>query len=1594
MKLKKLFSPLFRRQGIALITVVALLALATVLMLALFSTTENEFKATKGYVASQEARLLADTAANVVIGQLQKAANQPAGENQRTIHATQPGAARQYYADGQFRAGYKLYSDPVMEIIQDGVTGERNFAGAVPPSEWDTKPAQYTDLNEPVVRATATGGASGEVKVYFPIVDPRSYTTNVGTNLSVEGFSYQSTPDYSSTSGIRINGVITPVDAAGIADNQRLPMPVAWLYILQDGTLGTLDDSNKFIPAPGGNPASITNPITGRVAFWADDECCKVNVNTASEPTFWGVPRFYHEREHEWAEKPPVAREYQRFPGHPATVALSSVLYPNPLQNPTRDLVDIFGKNTSDRERAIAIKELIYDMIPKIASGGSKSGTKVFSYLEGTSESIDDEASKVDLTGAARERLFASLDELLFSEDKTGNLRVENSISDPSGGSPIFDSKVLERTRFFLTAQSRAPEFSILGVPRISMWPICETDDASHRTAFDQLIGFCSSLKTANASNPKNNYFFQRLKSHDANYDINITRNKQLMEYLLQLLQTTLPSTGVGPVVNSMEDKYGNHNVRNLAVELFDYIRSTNLYDDILAPSAADPPPAGKGALLKVPVAITPLQVYTQNNPTYNTFTNPLMLMQRTKDGSFTLSPGNQKFIADNGWPGHGQVTPSLAGKLENGGIRLWSDQSETYRGFGRNLTISEIGLQIICTADGKNDADSFRCPAVGDPSVISGGATCDRINTRTPNQYLLEGVGPGKAYPYADFPQGAKSVWYSNFPPYPSPGRYGTYPATAPDNPRNPNRHPGYDPLNWNMTLARDTPLAEDEKRVQAMLNLELFCPSEGWTLIHPEFTIVLDGVYVNGITIQGQSLFQTSKPIVFKSRNNVFTPLGVSRTGGVSPPRALLEGLACKGLGDMPNDKAYETAASTSIHSGMGNLNFISNFITVKRDADMAIKFPANGGLEIKIYDTHNWENTEAMQKLTVNFAAIGGAETVTTPTPKLAITSKSNSERAPNGGKTFQIDTYVSGKLKQTRAVEGPRFWAFNADGAIGRLWRDGDYNPEWINVKTVGAGFPTIKDDGNGYGERGLGRFTAVNGYSTIYDQSSDGLGVDIIRSVIPAMGDYRLVAGRYDVPSSIWAKHRFWNDINKPLVHNFSSHTGNSEPSVDLGDSAGMQFMQSLSKNYQADKVPDMPRDPDSLSVLNSYFDFDNGEGSARDGAYINKPDEGNFSKLTYKPSATSPESELRNAYFTDSEMEPDKTGDDRYFTPNRMISSPVMFGSLPTAVFDGQKSSKPSGYGGPGRPWQTLLFRPHVKYINPNVGEDTHPGAQNPPDHYILDMFNMPVVEPYAISEPLSQAGKININYQILPFTYIKRSTGLWSVMKSEIITAIPNAAAAGGADGRADGRAHYKSVKSNQFPYTYWNDSDLGTDKWHRRINVSETLKQLDDRFNFGTSSGISAQKKGLLRSPSQICEIHLVPTTEDGSLTNIIGSDGDKKMGTFWGSHALTGDNTRERPYSGIYPKLTTRSNTFRIHLRTQVIKKARSTSADHFDPVADQVLSEYRGSTLIERYIDPNDTANPLPNYASDKSTLSKPTLDSFYRFRVLETKRFSP
>lgn len=74
-------------------------------------------------------------------------------------------------------------------------------------------------------------------------------------------------------------------------------------------------------------------------------------------------------------------------------------------------------------------------------------------------------------------------------------------------------------------------------------------------------------------------------------------------------------------------------------------------------------------------------------------------------------------------------------------------------------------------------------------------------------------------------------------------------------------------------------------------------------------------------------------------------------------------------------------------------------------------------------------------------------------------------------------------------------------------------------------------------------------------------------------------------------------------------------------------------------------------------------------------------------------------------------------------------------------------------------------------------------------------------------------------------------------------------------------------------------------------------------------------------------------------------------------------------------------------------------RQTNEDwaRFDERVDSVVSDYRGSTTVERYVDPNDTR--IPDYGAvlkEGSSLGGevPGIDRYYRFRVVGHRRFAP
>ncbi len=1704
-----------RHKGLALIIVLSMLALSTIVMLAFLSVADSENKATNTHTASQTSRRLADTAVNIVMSQIQSGAEQDGALAGREIHATQPGAIRKYSQAGAFVAGYKLFSDQNMIFRPQGAgltsavsnTNESNFVStSEPPSTWNSgnNLARYVDLNEPVIKGVVNAeGQSTATQIFFPVIDPRAAQNvdpSANNNIPVEGFSYNTqtamqSNDISKVEQNKGAPIVLP-GAGGDLNELRLAMPVQWLYVLKDGTIGHLDNALTFVTQDeNATDASDTNPIVGRIAFWTDDESCKININTASEPTYMGQPIYYHERDQNWADYPAARGEYQRFPGHPATVALSSVLYPNPAQLTTRAL-DNYRIRGAELNRMLAVKNKIYQLMPRLNDGGSNAGTRFFE-ADSYSDSSD-ESSVVQLGAALNERLYASVDELLFSElgDQTTGLRVLNDAS--IGTTNLFTKETLERTSAFLTAHSRASEISMFGLPRIAMWPIDES--VNKQTGFDKLIDFCSRVGSAS-----NRYVFTRSKARDANYDVTLSRNTRLLSMMEGILGETFPSAvnPAGPG-RSFRQKLGQDNMRQVIVSMFDYIRSTNLYDSFHVPLERNTWPTA--------------------NISYNASGNANIysIRDQAESAMKTYTPGVVRNssnatnpYADRVLPGHGQVTPAE-----------WRVGGRTYRGFGRSISVSEIGLQFICTADGQPDMYSWRIPkksqnqptepnepvrfeipvvpeinvdlngqstkqadlnqliTLANSGVVSGGRTALKIDQTVQNRRVIDHYRPigwtnnvtltnVEAVHWrstnSTFPQNTiKSRFYSNFPPlrqYINEGLYGTMASVDGGNESEDywklkDRHPGYDPANWNYTLDYDSPLPVNKKRVQALLHFEFFCPSVGYTEIMPDFTLVIRGRDVNNILVNNSSIFP-AKDIVLRSERPLFEFDGTPEVGGYASFRKIAQGRRVRGdMGAMTEDDGYDTTTTGAIHSGQLNMDCVSNFFDV--DSNAPINFTSEN-ITIEIYDSHDYANRAPMQ--TIQFRLEDGR----TPSPELVTFASYNVNYRRSDDSLYNHP-----------AIQAPRWWSFHRDGS---LWKrdanDGVTNPETDGRRNYRGRFyrfdtgadqvdnETLAVAQNTTIQRVPGARALIYGQDNVYSgvlnedrrlrlenptlgiayhTSSVGgftesgpydipanFGSDVVRSILPKYGDSRIIYLKKNVTANDWERHRFWNDDNIYLAHNFSSYHAGGEPGFDRGRAEGESLIIENNTNRilppsvtaSADRRPDAPATAETKASAQKYFDFDDSDPGGRVGPFIGKADEGNYSvgevRLTGWPAAK----KWRSSYFRSNNVSSQYApGKGSFFTPNRMISSPVMMGSLPSVplLSDGQGA------------WTNLLFRPHVQYSSGSAGggvsmETTHPGQSTPPDHYLLDLFWMPVVEPYAISESLSTAGKVNMNYQILPFTHIRRATALHAVMKGELFSAMPNAdyqrskdvRSGWGPSGNIAPRMRNETAEGGDAA-AFWHrkivvDRFTGADGssdspwWQQSLadRVQGTLRQFEERFHFGNgpyaNSGLPGTfRGGLFRSASQICEIHLIPSRVgvNYSGANLTASDvrgfeeRNSKMGDFWGSHCSTGDNTRERPYANLYAKLTTRSNTFRVHVRSQTIRKAlRSVSPNVFDPEKDLVIGEYRGSFLLERYIDQNDlaTRGAAVDYAIS-NPLSLAPLDSYYRFRVLESKRFAP
>ena len=1325
------------RSGAALLMVMSVIALVAALVIMFLSLATRDRKSAELYQSGTDANALSDMAVNLAIGQVRQATASPLGTHHAVHWASQPGAIRTWKSDGTADKLFKLYSSSESTVDLSNQT--------TPPAWLETEQsrlstwtagdavsqARFADMNQPIHLVDGSD-------VIFPIADPRAQSSD-----HVEGFA------------VSANAVDGTQITSGVS--ARLPMPVEWIYVLADGTLGTLDAKMKFISSvPGASGESSTNPVVGRIAFWTDDEACKVNLNTASEGIPWDTPRCVSKKDLEYAVSQPVKNEVYRWPGHPATICLSSIFFPDQYLDPASDLEKL---------------KAIYDLTPRVHYANASN--QLVGILGSGAGGIQFDSS----------RLYANVDDSLLKMDRTENdlfLR------------PDVGRDRLDRARFFLTTHSRAPELTVTGHPRVSLWPLNEnhTKQSSRVTEYDRVMHFTTTLGGTDGKE----YHVQRQKPESQVDEYSLTtplrRNSELAGYLESLLHKNLPKYGL-----SLFDKYPNTDSWLNVYRCVDFIRSTNLHDS---------------SFLTADRRVTPYQV--------------------------AKIPGIVS----------GCSFSEIAGKP---GVPTWVSRIENYRIPGRDYTLSEVALVFICVAHHKNDGTK---------------------------------IGPTEF-----FSSSANS-------------------------------------------------LQRGEKAIQAALLFEGFCPDQGYVMALPHLRLnlaseTLLNLQVNGKGLQhnGHShthgkLFEAWGEPPFTYGNT--TPKGPSRGNLTRRPDNWIGWGGSGGFHIFTSPVAVRDKVENGKLVTTRTGYFTKEFFRVKDSDPLRITAsrtatgPLVDALELDVTLERTWVTSwDARQRLRFRFPL-----TLVTPSPEI--------------------------------------------DSAKPELWT-------WENRMTNRA-------------HKVLTEFYKA---SNPYDQII--LPGDVVRSVVVAHGDYRLPdvwgrkSGRFNDPTvsnteDYFSPHPGYHDSSRRQAHSLVPSGGDSTYYAQCDIASGSLVPGS---QYDPKIVPDLPISPTSPIIngndeyakgvpptyLQTYGrsmidpavtrDWNNGSGIAPDGAYTGKTDDGN--QITGGAGLPPFEGSLP-PYFNkrwDDIAENLKTSKESA-APNRLINSAGIFGSFP---------SMPTS----NVPWTTWLFRPDLSegHIGArwnrfserkNTGDAyaaRPPGPLAPPDHMMLDLFWMPAIAPYGISDRFSTAGKININYQILPFTWIERKTGLHAALKSEELLAIPS----------GEGATYKNPARISNPP------------EWRHRIDAAKTLIQLDEVFRRGDA----------FASASEICEYFLVPRNQP-EILGTQGSEIQTAMKQFWADHNLTGDNSIERPYANLYAKLAARSNVFRVHVRAQTIRKARSSDPTTFDPTKDKVIGEYRGETVFERYLPPNAPSSASGStYPDAVTTPSATPLDVFHRIRIIDHRRFS-
>ena len=1454
-------------QAVALVIVLAMLVLLSGLIVSFMTSVRNERAASVANSDGLTSHQLADSTVNLVISQIRQATAQGGADGKvtSTTWASQPGAIRTLsgkvasakttianpsvkqftYKAGDNDYIYKLYSADQMKIRTSDLNNnawDTKETGVI--EKWDriSPDKAYVDLNEPVLSplpAGSTGNDPNVVEPRYPIIDPRAkFGPTEASNSTadpgvVDGFDIK-------TSGLADATLkFIAKDAPGNSTNkaqpiQYLPMPVKWLYVMRDGSMAAADGISGKISG-----ASDENPIIGRTAFWTDDDSCKLNINTASEGTFWDTPSVSGEQESgnvgsgpltsspaslSLGASQPARGEFQRYPGHPATTCLSPAI---------GWLWGILPTGPSSLQSSAAIvkmKDGINSMAP--FSPFSYAGTKPPNFppkaspppAQSTSmggnynpdpeivrESVVDPISKksrsvakAPLLAVATKHLYATVDEYIYNSSDRG---ITNATAATTLNNASLNPDALEKVRFFLTANSRSPELNLFGRPRVTFWPVNAQE--ALRTGYDDLFAFTSTLYKDPLDRTKDNIFF--LTRYDAKHRSNdfmatpggepSNKNQKIYEYLQAMTGngrfTDIPGFGGNFKAKYPAPDAGSYSERDqILTEIFDYCRTINLVDTSKRNRAGAYQP------------YTPFYGGTTEGVTYPS-------------------------VADRSYDWSGQVTP----------LRTVDDTNSVgYQGLGRFPMISEAAI-----------------------------------------------------------------VFH----------RSGAAPA--------------------------------GKTQLQATLILEMATVMPGYPALRETFwtRVTVDkGDPDKGGADKPPLMVKTGKD---SAGNSIY--LEIELIGKKGDPNK-----------DDPNDRGLINIVNVASHDATYGRGFM----------------PTLGFLNSMCYYPENLKGPSDVTKTAGPFQDMGPS---IHPIPKTFVQDTSTflgkTTNNYKRGTTCKFYPYVS-KVFQLTAGDPLVFRGGNYIVEIfaGEGWDD-NRNSNTVPVQTVHLHFP----DQDVSVTPAPARDKADGSFTLRVTAQSDGnwsifRAEDVIRSIefvgptaaiepplpINQQGDLRLGMAKRDVPDT-WYRTRLPGNTgyfsSTPQIHGLTVGHGDPYggylpvPGLPPENGRGLLAKGGTNRDSKPAILPAKINGVEFYGTATGHGgpgDYDRGLSKHEDGAFGNKVDEGN---VDFEYGIDSNGHAV--PYYRGRAIA--ETGQS-FFSPNRQLSSAVMFGSLPTGAVR-------------GRPWQTLLFRP-------DRGSIPHPGAQtdsNPADHLLLDLFNLPVVEPYAISEAFSSGGKVNLNYVIAPFGYAKGDTGTWKgskmprsylrrdtalrgVLKAVKIMAVPT--------GQTEG-AHTESPT----------DLNAATYPFRFDIDAEKTLDQFEDR--------LKDPARGLFRSASEICDMDLYPVPAGNTMPAQPTDWTD-----FWeNKFAQTGDNMRERPYSHIYPRVTTKSNTYTIHMRCQAIKKTAGTRADEFNSKLDKVAGEYRGSATIERFIDPNDIY--LRDYKATDATSS---VDQFYRFRVVSTKQFLP